>query len=68
MADPSGSEGGAKARPQIRRLIGADVRFCFRDVFEQLSEMERSGSSGSSEAGRSVLQPLRDLRDGPIPC
>lgn len=42
--------------------------YMHRDVFEQLSEMERSGSSGSSEAGRSVLQPLRDLRDGPIPC
>lgn len=30
----------------------------FRDVFEQLSEMERSGANATSEAGRNVLQPL----------
>ncbi|KAM4730868.1 ubiquitin carboxyl-terminal hydrolase 37 [Anableps anableps] len=32
--------------------------YMHKDVFEQLSEMERSGSSSSSEAGRNVLQPL----------
>ncbi|XP_023192973.1 ubiquitin carboxyl-terminal hydrolase 37 [Xiphophorus maculatus] len=32
--------------------------YMHKDVFEQLSEMERSGSSGASEAGRNVLQPL----------
>ncbi|XP_035995609.1 ubiquitin carboxyl-terminal hydrolase 37-like isoform X2 [Fundulus heteroclitus] len=32
--------------------------YMHRDVFEQLSEMERSGSGGASEAGRNVLQPL----------
>ncbi|XP_013873136.1 ubiquitin carboxyl-terminal hydrolase 37 isoform X2 [Austrofundulus limnaeus] len=32
--------------------------YMHRDVFEQLSDMERSGSSSSSEAGRNVLQPL----------
>lgn len=29
-----------------------------KDVFEQLSEMERSGAGATSEAGRNVLQPL----------
>ncbi|XP_017285892.1 ubiquitin carboxyl-terminal hydrolase 37 isoform X2 [Kryptolebias marmoratus] len=32
--------------------------YMHKDVFEQLSEMERSGSSSTSEAGRNVLQPL----------
>ncbi|XP_054881582.1 ubiquitin carboxyl-terminal hydrolase 37-like isoform X1 [Poeciliopsis prolifica] len=32
--------------------------YMHRDVFEQLSEMERSGTSSASEAGRNVLQPL----------
>ncbi|XP_015232516.1 PREDICTED: ubiquitin carboxyl-terminal hydrolase 37 isoform X2 [Cyprinodon variegatus] len=32
--------------------------YMHRDVFEQLSEMERSGSSSAAEAGRNVLQPL----------
>lgn len=33
--------------------------YMHKDVFEQLSEMERSGGSGAaSEAGRNVLQPL----------
>ncbi|XP_041857328.1 ubiquitin carboxyl-terminal hydrolase 37 isoform X2 [Melanotaenia boesemani] len=32
--------------------------YMHKDVFEQLSEMERSGASGTSEAGRNVLQPL----------
>lgn len=32
--------------------------YMHKDVFEQLSEMERSGASTTSEAGRNVLQPL----------
>ncbi|XP_051260989.1 ubiquitin carboxyl-terminal hydrolase 37 isoform X4 [Dicentrarchus labrax] len=32
--------------------------YMHKDVFEQLSEMERSGASSTSEAGRNVLQPL----------
>ncbi|XP_078119281.1 ubiquitin carboxyl-terminal hydrolase 37 isoform X2 [Sander vitreus] len=32
--------------------------YMHKDVFEQLSEMERSGASTPSEAGRNVLQPL----------
>ncbi|XP_034549402.1 ubiquitin carboxyl-terminal hydrolase 37 isoform X2 [Notolabrus celidotus] len=32
--------------------------YMHKDMFEQLSEMERSGSSTTSEAGRNVLQPL----------
>lgn len=32
--------------------------YMHKDVFEQLSEMERSGASNTSEAGRNVLQPL----------
>ncbi|XP_069554901.1 ubiquitin carboxyl-terminal hydrolase 37 [Brachyistius frenatus] len=32
--------------------------YMHKDMFEQLSEMERCGGSGSSEAGRNVLQPL----------
>ncbi|XP_061579846.1 ubiquitin carboxyl-terminal hydrolase 37 isoform X1 [Cololabis saira] len=32
--------------------------YMHKDVFEQLSEMERSGASSSSEAARNVLQPL----------
>uniref|UniRef100_A0A3P9LTW2 Ubiquitin carboxyl-terminal hydrolase n=1 Tax=Oryzias latipes TaxID=8090 RepID=A0A3P9LTW2_ORYLA len=32
--------------------------YMHKDVFEQLSEMERSGASGASEAVRNVLQPL----------
>lgn len=32
--------------------------YMHKDVFEQLSEMERCGASGASEAGRNVLQPL----------
>ncbi|XP_037542228.1 ubiquitin carboxyl-terminal hydrolase 37 [Nematolebias whitei] len=32
--------------------------YMHKDVFEQLSEMEKSGSSSTSEAGRNVLQPL----------
>ncbi|XP_047456420.1 ubiquitin carboxyl-terminal hydrolase 37 isoform X2 [Mugil cephalus] len=32
--------------------------YMHKDVFEQLSEMERSGAGGTSEAGRNVLQPL----------
>lgn len=32
--------------------------YMHKDVFEQLSEMERSGASATSEAGRNVLQPL----------
>uniref|UniRef100_A0A667ZZW6 Ubiquitin carboxyl-terminal hydrolase n=1 Tax=Myripristis murdjan TaxID=586833 RepID=A0A667ZZW6_9TELE len=32
--------------------------YMHKDVFEELSEMERTGASGTSEAGRSVLQPL----------
>lgn len=32
--------------------------YMHKDVFEQLSEMEKSGSSTTSEAGRNVLQPL----------
>ncbi|XP_024142909.1 ubiquitin carboxyl-terminal hydrolase 37 [Oryzias melastigma] len=32
--------------------------YMHRDVFEQLSEMERSGAGGASEAVRNVLQPL----------
>uniref|UniRef100_A0A669C919 Ubiquitin carboxyl-terminal hydrolase n=1 Tax=Oreochromis niloticus TaxID=8128 RepID=A0A669C919_ORENI len=32
--------------------------YMHKDVFEQLSEMERSGAGSTSEAGRNVLQPL----------
>uniref|UniRef100_A0A4W6FFB4 Ubiquitin carboxyl-terminal hydrolase n=1 Tax=Lates calcarifer TaxID=8187 RepID=A0A4W6FFB4_LATCA len=32
--------------------------YMHKDVFEQLSEMERAGASSTSEAGRNVLQPL----------
>lgn len=32
--------------------------YMHKDVFEQLSEMERSGASSTAEAGRNVLQPL----------
>uniref|UniRef100_A0A672HJQ1 Ubiquitin carboxyl-terminal hydrolase n=1 Tax=Salarias fasciatus TaxID=181472 RepID=A0A672HJQ1_SALFA len=32
--------------------------YMHKDMFEQLSEMERSGAGGPSEAGRNVLQPL----------
>ncbi|XP_030283745.1 ubiquitin carboxyl-terminal hydrolase 37 isoform X1 [Sparus aurata] len=32
--------------------------YMHKDVFEQLSEMERSGANATSEAGRNVLQPL----------
>ncbi|KAL0964025.1 hypothetical protein UPYG_G00317290 [Umbra pygmaea] len=32
--------------------------YMHKDVFEELSELERTGSSGASEAGRTVLQPL----------
>uniref|UniRef100_UPI003AAF3EB5 ubiquitin carboxyl-terminal hydrolase 37 isoform X1 n=1 Tax=Centroberyx gerrardi TaxID=166262 RepID=UPI003AAF3EB5 len=32
--------------------------YMHKDVFEELSEMERTGASSISEAGRSVLQPL----------
>uniref|UniRef100_A0A3Q3JPE1 Ubiquitin carboxyl-terminal hydrolase n=1 Tax=Monopterus albus TaxID=43700 RepID=A0A3Q3JPE1_MONAL len=32
--------------------------YMHKDVFEQLSEMERAGVSSTSEAGRNVLQPL----------
>ncbi|XP_060945111.1 ubiquitin carboxyl-terminal hydrolase 37 [Limanda limanda] len=32
--------------------------YMHKDVFEQLSEMERSGASSTSEAGRNILQPL----------
>lgn len=32
--------------------------YMHKDVFEQLSEMERSGAGAPSEAGRNVLQPL----------
>ncbi|XP_028289455.1 ubiquitin carboxyl-terminal hydrolase 37 [Parambassis ranga] len=32
--------------------------YMHKDVFEQLSEMERSGASSTSEVGRNVLQPL----------
>ncbi|KAM9710738.1 ubiquitin carboxyl-terminal hydrolase 37 [Menidia menidia] len=32
--------------------------YMHKDVFEQLSDMERSGASSTSEAGRNVLQPL----------
>uniref|UniRef100_A0A665W4I3 Ubiquitin carboxyl-terminal hydrolase n=1 Tax=Echeneis naucrates TaxID=173247 RepID=A0A665W4I3_ECHNA len=32
--------------------------YMHKDVFEQLSELERAGSSSTSEAGRNVLQPL----------
>lgn len=32
--------------------------YMHKDVFEQLSEMEKSGASTTSEAGRNVLQPL----------
>uniref|UniRef100_A0A8C6VR04 Ubiquitin carboxyl-terminal hydrolase n=1 Tax=Nothobranchius furzeri TaxID=105023 RepID=A0A8C6VR04_NOTFU len=32
--------------------------YMHKDVFEQLSEMERSGSSSGSEAGKNILQPL----------
>ncbi|KAI3355903.1 hypothetical protein L3Q82_004451 [Scortum barcoo] len=32
--------------------------YMHKDVFEQLSDMERSGASTTSEAGRNVLQPL----------
>lgn len=32
--------------------------YMHKDVFEQLSEMERSGASATSEAGRNILQPL----------
>lgn len=32
--------------------------YMHKDMFEQLSEMERSGAGGPSEPGRNVLQPL----------
>ncbi|KAM4558446.1 ubiquitin carboxyl-terminal hydrolase 37 isoform 2-T3 [Odontesthes bonariensis] len=32
--------------------------YMHKDVFEQLSDMERSGATSTSEAGRNVLQPL----------
>uniref|UniRef100_A0A3P8S300 Ubiquitin carboxyl-terminal hydrolase n=1 Tax=Amphiprion percula TaxID=161767 RepID=A0A3P8S300_AMPPE len=32
--------------------------YMHKDVFEQSSEMERSGASSTAEAGRNVLQPL----------
>ncbi|XP_056145057.1 ubiquitin carboxyl-terminal hydrolase 37 [Lampris incognitus] len=32
--------------------------YMHKDVFEELSEMERSGANNTSEAGRNVLQPL----------
>ncbi|XP_063743562.1 ubiquitin carboxyl-terminal hydrolase 37 isoform X2 [Eleginops maclovinus] len=32
--------------------------YMHKDMFEQLSEVERSGASNPSEAGRNVLQPL----------
>uniref|UniRef100_A0A3P9IZE8 Ubiquitin carboxyl-terminal hydrolase n=1 Tax=Oryzias latipes TaxID=8090 RepID=A0A3P9IZE8_ORYLA len=32
--------------------------YMHKDVFEQLSELERSGATGASEAVRNVLQPL----------
>ncbi|CAJ1078726.1 ubiquitin carboxyl-terminal hydrolase 37 isoform X1 [Xyrichtys novacula] len=32
--------------------------YMHKDVFEQLSDMEKSGASTTSEAGRNVLQPL----------
>ncbi|XP_068184773.1 ubiquitin carboxyl-terminal hydrolase 37 [Antennarius striatus] len=32
--------------------------YMHKDVFEQLSDMEKSGGSTTSEAGRNVLQPL----------
>ncbi|XP_008327208.1 ubiquitin carboxyl-terminal hydrolase 37 [Cynoglossus semilaevis] len=32
--------------------------YVHKNVFEQLSEMERAGGSSTSEAGRNVLQPL----------
>ncbi|XP_067459090.1 ubiquitin carboxyl-terminal hydrolase 37 [Thunnus thynnus] len=32
--------------------------YMHKDVFEQLSEMERAGASSTSEVGRNVLQPL----------
>ncbi|KAM9850937.1 ubiquitin carboxyl-terminal hydrolase 37 [Aulostomus maculatus] len=32
--------------------------YMHKDMFEQLSEMERAGASGTSDVGRNVLQPL----------
>ncbi|KAM3862486.1 ubiquitin carboxyl-terminal hydrolase 37 [Diretmus argenteus] len=32
--------------------------YMHKDVFEELSEMEKTGTSSTAEAGRSVLQPL----------
>ncbi|KAM6978630.1 ubiquitin carboxyl-terminal hydrolase 37 [Tautogolabrus adspersus] len=41
-----------------RERSGYIFFYMHKDVFEQLSEMERSGASATSEAGRNVLQPL----------